>query len=149
MFDIPGVTCFHNELWEQTNVFWSLAIMSYSGYWDLWKKWMENPLEDLETFRADQTGRLLEIGKRPKTPADIQGQFMGLVRFTPESWGWVEKTIRQPLSKPLNKLDITALLQELIQRDYRIQVISTDDLWLERDSEQDIMACEKYFGAEL
>jgi len=185
MFDVPEVTYFHNEIWEQTNMFWSLtmaedwlkkeaclacysdivfspnavrtlaestaplAITSYSGYWELWEKRMGNPLEDLETFRADPSGRLLEIGKKPKTPADIQGQFMGLLRFTPESWGWVEKTIQEPLSKPLNKLDMTMLLQELLQRNYPIQTISTDDLWLECDSEQDIMVYEKYFGAEL
>jgi len=185
MFAEPGVTYFHNEIWEQTNMFYSLtmaerwlksepclvcysdivfspngvraladsaaplAITSYSGYWELWEKRMGNPLEDLETFRADASGRLLEIGKKPNTPADIQGQFMGLLRFTPESWGWVEKTIQQPLAKPLNKLDMTTLLQELLQRNYPIQTISTDDLWLECDSEQDIIAYEKYFGAVL
>jgi len=127
----------------------ALAITSYSGYWALWEKRMGNPLEDLETFRADQDGRLLEIGKKPNAPADIQGQFMGLLRFTPESWGWVEKTIQQPLAKPLNKLDMTTLLQELLQRDYPIQTISTDDLWLECDSEQDIEVYEKYFGDAL
>lgn len=126
-----------------------LAITSYSGYWELWEKRMGNPLEDLETFRADSTGRLLEIGKKPDTPADIQGQFMGLLRFTPENWGWVEKTVQEPMAKPLNKLDMTTLLQELLQRDYPIQAIPTDDLWLECDSEQDIMAYEKYFGAWL
>lgn len=185
MFDVPGAAYFHNEIWEQTNMFYSLtkaeswlkseiclvcysdivfspnairalaesiaplAITSYSGYWALWEKRMGSPLEDLETFRADQTGRLLEIGKKPNSPADIQGQFMGLLRFTPESWGWVEKTIREPLAKPLNKLDMTTLLQELLQRNYPIQAISTDDLWLECDSEQDIKVYEKYFGAEL
>lgn len=182
MFTVPGVTYFHNEIWEQTNMFYSLtmagswlkkepclvcysdvvfspkaiqeladsaaplAITSYSGYWELWEKRMEDPLEDLETFRTDGTGRLLEIGKRPTARADIQGQFMGLLRFTSESWGWVEKTIREPLSKPLNKLDMTTLLQELLQRNYPIQAISTDDLWLECDSEQDIEVYERYFG---
>jgi len=106
-------------------------------------------LEDLETFRADPSGRLLEIGKKPRSREEIQGQFMGLLRFTPESWGWVKETIRQPLSKPLNKLDMTTLLQELLQRNHPIQTISTDNLWLECDSEQDILVYEKYFGAEL
>ena len=39
-----------------------LAITSYSGYWELWEKRTENPLEDLETFRVDSHGNLLEIG---------------------------------------------------------------------------------------
>lgn len=185
MFTVPDVTYFHNEIWEQTNMFYSLtmagswlenepclvcysdivfsskavrlladstaplAITSYSGYWELWEKRMDDPLEDLETFRVDATDLLLEIGKKPSTRTDIQGQFMGLLRFTPESWGWVEKTVQQPLSKPLNKLDMTTLLQELLQRGYPIQAISTDDLWLECDSEHDIEIYEKYFEKTL
>ena len=185
MFAEPDVTYFHNEIWEQTNMFCSLtradswlkkepclvcysdivfspkairaltdsaaplAITSYSGYWELWEKRMDNPLEDLETFRVDAFGRLLEIGKKPIARADIQGQFMGLLRFTPESWGWVEKTIQEPLSKPLNKLDMTTLLQELLQRNYPIQAISTDDLWLECDSEHDLKVYEQYLGELL
>jgi len=53
-----------------------------------------------------------------------------------ESRGWIEKTIRGPLAKPLNKLDMTTLLQEFLQRNYPIQAISTDDLWLKCDAVQ-------------
>lgn len=185
MFQVDGVTFFHNGDWEKTNMFCSLrmaqewlkqepcvvcysdivfapgvidklresgaplAITSYSGYWDLWKLRMEDPLRDLETFRTDGNGRLLEIGLKPTTPTDIQGQFMGLLRFTPESWGWVEEIIRHPLSKSVDKLDMTTLLQGMLERGYPIEAISTDTLWLECDSEQDIEAYEWEFGEEL
>lgn len=185
MFMTSDVTYFHNEIWEQTNMFYSLtmadswlktepclvcysdivfssgairalagaaaplAITSYSGYWELWEKRMNDPLEDLETFRVSAAGRLLEIGKKPTTRTDIQGQFMGLLRFTPESWGWVERTLQQPMSKPPDKLDMTTLLQELLQRNYPIQSVSTDDLWLECDSEHDLEVYEQYFGEVL
>lgn len=185
MFSVPGATFFHNEIWEQTNMFCSLtmaeswlksepcivcysdivfsaaavraladcaaplAITSYSGFWELWEKRMPNPLEDLETFRVGENGRLLEIGKKPLAREDIQGQFMGLLRFTPESWAWVNETIRQPLSKPLNRLDMTTLLQELLLRGCPVQTIATDDLWLECDSEADIAAYEQHFGEAL
>lgn len=185
MFTVPGVTCFHNPDWAETNMFVSLtmarewltaepclvcysdivfspgalkalaasaaplAITSYEGYWDLWEKRMGNPLEDLETFRTDGAGRLLEIGRKPASRADIQGQFMGLLRFTPESWGWVEETIRQPLPKPVAKLDMTTLLDGMIRRGYPIETISTTDLWLECDSEQDIAVYEREFAGAL
>lgn len=126
-----------------------LAVTSYNGYWDLWKLRMEDPLEDLETFRMDGDGSLLEIGLKPTAPSDIQGQFMGLLRFTPESWGWVEETIRRPLPKPVDKLDMTTLLQGMLERGYPIQTISTDWLWLECDSERDIEVYEREFGEEL
>lgn len=126
-----------------------LAITSYSGYWELWEKRMGNPLEDLETFRTDGEGNLLEIGKKPSSRSDIHGQFMGLLRFTPESWAWVEETIRHPLPKTVEKLDMTTLLEGMIQMGYPIRAISTDDLWLECDSQQDILAYEKLFAKEL
>lgn len=185
MFQIEGVTYFHNPDWEKTNMFHSLtmarewlqredcivcysdivfapevieklwessaplAITSYSGYWDLWKLRMDDPLGDLETFRTDGTGKLLEIGLKPASPTDIQGQFMGLLRFTPESWSWVEETIKQPLSKPVDKLDMTTLLQGMLGLGYPVQTISTDALWLECDSEQDIEVYEREFEKEL
>lgn len=126
-----------------------LAITSYEGYWALWERRMGNPLEDLETFRTDGNGRLLEIGLKPGSREDIHGQFMGLLRFTPESWAWVEETIRQPLPKPLNKLDMTTLLEGMVRRGYPVQTISTADLWLECDSEQDIEVYERDFSREL
>lgn len=126
-----------------------LAITYYTGYWDLWSRRMEDPLADLETFRLSAEGRLLEIGKKPRSREEIQGQFMGLLRFTPESWAWVEDTIRQPMAKTVEKLDMTTLLQELLQREYPVQAISTSDLWLECDSEQDILVYEREFSQEL
>lgn len=126
-----------------------LAITSYSGYWELWEQRMGNPLEDLETFRTDGTGKLLEIGLKPACREDIHGQFMGLIRFTPESWEWVEETIKEPLPKPVAKLDMTTLLEGMVRRGCAVQTISTDDLWLECDSEADILAYERLFSREL
>lgn len=126
-----------------------LAITYYTGYWDLWSRRMENPLEDLETFRLNAEGCLREIGKKPRSREEIQGQFMGLLRFTPESWGWVKETIRRPMAKTVEKLDMTTLLQELLQGGYPVQAIATGNLWLECDSEQDILAYERDFSKEL
>lgn len=125
------------------------AITSYSGYWALWKARMDDPLEDLETFRAAGDGRLLEIGQKPAGPEQVQGQFMGLLRFTPESWGWVRETLKKPLRKTVEKLDMTTLLEGMVRAGYPIQTISTDGLWLECDSEHDIDVYEQLFGDRL
>lgn len=184
-FQAEGVTYFHNQDWEKTNMFFSLtkaeawlesepclvcysdivfhpeavrslmncaeplAITSYTGYWELWEKRMDDPLEDLETFRANSDDYLLEIGKHPACREDIQGQFMGLLRFTPESWEWVRKTIRNPLSKPVEKLDMTTLLQGMLELGCPIKIIPTGELWLECDSEHDIRVYEHCFKDEL
>lgn len=122
-----------------------LALTYYTGFWELWCARMEDPLSDLETFKLDADGKLLEIGKKPQSRSDIQGQYMGLIRFTPESWKWVRETIQKPLPKPVQKLDMTTLLQGMLDQGHPIQTIATDDLWLECDTQQDIEVYEKLF----
>ena len=151
----PCIVCYSDVVFSPGAFQWlagsseTLSITFFRGYWDLWSRRMEDPLADLETFQLSEEGRLLEIGKKPRGRDEIQGQFMGLLRFTPESWAWVEETIRQPMAKTVEKLDMTTLLQELLQREYPVQAISTSDLWLECDSEQDILVYEREFSKEL
>lgn len=121
-----------------------LAITSYTGFWDLWSRRFKNPLEDLETFRVEN-GVLIEIGKKPESLDSIEGQYMGLIRFTPDSWRRVEQAIMLPMPKPVNKLDMTTLLQHLIEQGELIKVFPTDDLWLECDNQEDIVLYEKEY----
>lgn len=127
----------------------TLTIPYYTGYWALWARRMENPLEDLETFRVTAGGNLLEIGKKPKCRADIQGQFMGIIRFTPESWAQVQETIRHTLPKPVEKLDMTTLLNAMVEQGHPVSAFQTDSLWLECDTQQDIELYEREFASEL
>ncbi len=185
MFDIKGVTYFHNEDWENTNMFmsltkaeeWlknepcivcysdvifshkailslaecnsSLAITYYTDFWKLWEQRMSDPLSDLETFKLNANNYLSEIGKKPNSRDDIEGQYMGLIRFTPDSWNWVQKTISRPLPKSVQKLDMTTLLQGIVEDGYQIDAIPVSDLWLECDTEQDIDVYEKFYAEEL
>ena len=47
---------------------------------------------DAETFRADASGRLLEIGGKTSEIEEIEGQYMGLLKFTPR--GVAERSSR-------------------------------------------------------
>ena len=94
-------------------------------------------------------GNLLEISLKPKSMDEVQGQFMGLIRFTPDSWGRVEDTLREPLPKTVEKLDMTTLLQGMIQKGFPVQAIPTDKLWLESDTQDDIQVYEKNFTLSL
>ena len=126
-----------------------LALTYYTEFMELWKQRMDDPLSDLETFKMDSDNILTEIGKKTKSEKDIEGQYMGLILFTPESWEWVQKTISRPLPKPVQKLDMTTLLQGLIEDGRKIKAIPTSELWLECDTEQDIDVYEKIYKQEL
>lgn len=124
------------------------AITYYTGFWELWSKRFENPLDDLETFKISN-GTLLEIGKKPSSKNDIQGQYMGLLRFTPSGWEKVVNAIKTPMPKPVERLDMTTLLQHLLTFGYEITAIPADELWLECDNQNDIQVYEKEYAGAL
>ncbi len=127
-----------------------LALTYYTGFWELWEARMGDPLSDLETFRLkDGRGYLREIGKKPGSREEIEGQYMGLILFTPESWGWACETIKRPLPKTVAKLDMTTLLEGMIEDGRPVRALPTDELWLECDTQQDLEAYERLYRDEL
>ena len=52
----------------------------------LWERRFGDPLLDAETFRLSSDGSLLEIGNKPRNVEEVEGQYMGLLRFSPEGW---------------------------------------------------------------
>ncbi|MDR2416793.1 MAG: phosphocholine cytidylyltransferase family protein [Holosporales bacterium] len=65
----------------------TLVLLAYDPNWlDLWRQRFADPLQDAETFRMSVEGRLLEIGQKPSSIEEIQGQYMGLLLFKKEFW---------------------------------------------------------------
>lgn len=151
----PCVVCYSDIIFSEKAVqalqqdSSELAITYYTGFWELWCARMADPLSDLETFKLDAKQNLTEIGKKPQSKADITGQYMGLIKFTPQSWQWVQEVIKEPLPKPVAKLDMTTLLQALVEHGHPVHAIATDELWLECDTQEDIEAYERQYSAYL
>jgi choline kinase len=62
-------------------------VIAYDRAWRaLWSRRFVDPLADAETFRADESGRLVEIGNKTRNIDEIKGQYMGLLKFTPPAW---------------------------------------------------------------
>jgi hypothetical protein len=60
-----------------------LAVAYDPAWLALWTRRFGDPLLDAETFRLDPSGHLLEIGNKPQRVEEVQGQYMGLLRFYP------------------------------------------------------------------
>ena len=117
----------------------SLAI-SYDPDWEeLWSGRFADPLEDAETFRLAADGvHLAGIGGRPRSREEVEGQYMGLLRFTPESWRSV-LDLRAGLSaQTRDRLHMTGLLDLLVARGERIEAIACRGPWGEIDSVEDL-----------
>lgn len=124
-------------------------VISYDIDWlRLWSRRFADPLADAETFRIDGDGRLVEIGGKTTRVEDIQGQYMGLLKFTPTAWEAVEKLLGELDDQTRDRLDMTGLLRRLIdQRRIWIQGIATRGQWGEIDSPEDAALYEEMVGS--
>ena len=119
-------------------------VISYDRDWRrLWTRRFADPLADAETFRIDAHGQLLEIGGRTTRIEDIQGQYMGLFKFTPPAWSIVEALLAT-LDAPIrDKLDVTGLLRRLLAgNELSISTFGSDGQWGEVDNPQDVALYE-------
>jgi len=121
-----------------------LAI-AYDRQWRrLWTRRFRDPLADAETFRIDTAGQLLEIGGRTTRVEDIEGQYMGLLKFTPAAWSAVEALISALDDTVRDRLDVTALLRRLLAEGrLPVGTVATDGQWGEIDSPEDVALYEK------
>lgn len=114
--------------------------ISYDPNWLAhWQARFDNPLDDAETFRlAVDSQQVIEIGGKPKSVLEIEGQYMGLLRFTPTGWQAMQ-TIRETI--PVDQRDrmhMTGTLQRLINAGVKVTSVPCHGEWGEIDSPDDL-----------
>ena len=115
-------------------------VISYDRAWRrLWTRRFADPLADAETFRINAAGQLLEIGGKTTRIEDIEGQYMGLLKFTPPAWSAVE-VLLSTLDAPIrDRLDVTGLLHRLLAgKELPIATFGTNGQWGEIDNPEDV-----------
>lgn len=120
-------------------------VVSYDRAWrGLWTRRFTDPLADAETFRIDAAGQLLEIGGRTTQIGDIEGQYMGLLKFTPPAWTLVETLLGTLDAAVRDRLDMTGLLRRLLAgEELAIGTFGTDGQWGEIDNPEDVALYRK------
>lgn len=113
---------------------------------DLWKMRSEDPLEDAETLRVSEAGTILEIGRHPTSLEVIQGQYIGLTKFSGagakafnDIYEGIEKW--QP-GKKRDTCYFTDVLDGMIGSGFDLFAAFTDGGWLEFDTSEDLSAYE-------
>ncbi|MGH9533891.1 MAG: NTP transferase domain-containing protein [Terriglobales bacterium] len=121
-----------------------LAV-AYDRLWRrLWTSRFARPLSDAETFRRDGAGHLLEIGGPPARLEEIEGQYMGLLHFTPPAWRIVEELLARLTAPARDRLDLTGLLRRLLAaRALPVATCPGDGQWGEVDQPSDIELYER------
>lgn len=140
----PCVVSYSDILYDSTAVIslinnYSELAVTYDPNWlELWTSRFENPLVDAETFRKDERNIIKEISNKPNSIDEIQGQYMGLLRFTPSVWKKFVDLRSSLDSKTCDNLHMTGALQLLIEQGYKqIKAIPYYGKWAEFDSSND------------
>jgi choline kinase len=115
-------------------------VISYDRAWRrLWTRRFADPLADAETFRIDAAGQLLDIGGKTTRIEDIEGQYMGLLKFTPQAWNAIELLLSRLDASVRDRLDMTGLLRRLLNgKEFPINTFGTDGQWGEIDNPEDV-----------
>ena len=115
--------------------------LDWEAYWRLRS---ENPLADAETLKLARDRRILEIGQRPRSLSEIQGQYMGLMKFSQTGIANLRKTFHQARStgqlrdKTVEKAYMTDLLQAMIDAGHRLDAVPVRGEWVEVDTVADL-----------
>ncbi len=100
----------------------NIAI-SYDPSWlSLWSKCFEDPLEDAETFRMNSDGYLSDIGRKPKSIKEIQGQYIGLLKFKKDTWNQI---ILEKMD--IENMSMTEFILKLIDQGIQVKAIKNKD----------------------
>jgi len=113
-------------------------VISYDPQWmKLWGLRFDDPLSDAETLKLNND-RVIEIGKKTNNYKDIEGQYMGLTKFTTKGWRCAQTFLKALTQQERDALDMTGLLQRLIEEKIIVSAVAINDDWFEVDSESDL-----------
>ena len=59
----------------------NFSVVVDKNWLKLWEVRMESPINDAETLKLDNNSFLIEIGKKPLSLDQIEGQYIGLIKI--------------------------------------------------------------------
>lgn len=119
----------------------------------LWAERFEDPLEDAETLRIDQDGRIEEIGGEPDDVEDSEAQYVGLITVRADHVDRFARRYRRLATTGAEghaSIEMTQYLQSLIDDGWLVRAVPVDGGWVEVDTTDDLrMYRELYARGDL
>ena len=112
---------------------------------ELWFQRMENPLDDAETLKI-KDGKILELGKKPKSYDEIEEQYIGLIKISKNILNKVidfyENLDRNKMydGKDFDNMYMTSFIQMIIDNLLDVKPVFIDGGWVEVDCVEDMKA---------
>lgn len=114
------------------------VAVAYDPDWRaLWESRFEDPYADAESFRMDGD-RIVDIGRKTGADDQIDGQYTGLMQFTPAAWAEVTGLLQSLDDMARARIDMTTLLRRLIERGVDVRGVGIEHAWGEVDHPSDL-----------
>lgn len=119
-----------------------IAITADLGWEKLWSVRMENYTHDVESFKI-RDGRVIELGKKPKSLVEVEAQYIGLVKFSAHAQSRILALydtldrIGNYDGKSIDNMYMTSFLQIIIDAGFHVQPALISNGWLEVDTFED------------
>lgn len=111
-----------------------------------WAARMDDPLSDAETLKLEDGNRIVELGKKPESYRDIQGQYTGLIKIRADhvpklltTWQQMDKDAQYD-GKDYPNMYMTSFLQHLIDSGWEARAALIENGWAEIDCPDDLKA---------
>ena len=123
-----------------------LTICYDPNWLNIWSKRFKDPLDDAETFCVNSKGNLIEIGNKAKHVSEIMGQYMGLLKFSPNGWRIVNEKLSTLDSISRENIHMTNLLNICIPSFKKgIRALKYLEPWGEIDNPNDLKVYEELY----
>lgn len=120
-----------------------IALTYDVNWYSLWCSRFDEPLSDAESFKINNDGYVVEIGRHVDNISEIHGQYMGLLKFKPNGWLVLENYRKNIDIHRQDKMHMTGTLDDLISKSLiKVKGIPYSGIWGEVDSPSDL-ACYK------
>lgn len=114
----------------------------------LWEQRFADPLSDAETLKLDVEGHIRELGKKPKSYDEIEGQYIGLIKISRDALPTVRDFYRcldraaTYDGKSFENMFMTSFIQLVIDNLLPVKAVEIHGGWLEVDTLDDLSAYE-------
>lgn len=123
-----------------------IAITVDKDWESYWRARNEDPMFDAETLKLRSDGSVYELGRKPRSLDEIEGQYMGLIKLSPRGVEILRevfhaaKAKRELGGKTIEKAYMTDLLQAVIDAGHILQSVPIHGGWVEVDTVSDLQS---------
>jgi choline kinase len=122
-----------------------ISVVVDKKWKELWEQRFDDPLQDAETMKIGKNGNILELGKKTQRYDEIEGQYIGLIKFSANAINKI-KSFYHSLDKAaiydtknFENMYMTSFIQLIIDNKIAdVRPVFIEGGWVEIDSSSDL-----------